>query len=77
MEVVVQMTDSGGGGFWPGMRIYQPDGHVSSAQGIDAVQKTFVAASSGVFTVVVYDASGGFSSAGSYSISFTAAPHTP
>jgi hypothetical protein len=69
------VTDLAAGPLVPAFTVYGPAGSVVvNALGADVASKSFAVAATGVYTVVVYDWSSGFTATGDYELDFTRTP---
>lgn len=74
-HIALQLTDLAAGPLVPAFTVYGPAGGVvTSALGGDVASKSFAVAATGVYTVVVYDWSSGFTATGDYELDFTRTP---
>jgi trimeric autotransporter adhesin len=73
--IELRVTDTLAGSFVPTVAIYNPTGGlVSSALGTNVAAAGFSAATTGTYTVLIYDSSSGLGSTGPYLIHFVKAP---
>jgi len=73
--VQVRAADVTGTAFVPAVVVYDPSGAVvNSNYGQSVAGFSFTASATGIYTVVVYDYSSGFASAGAYNLYLTVAP---
>jgi len=73
--IALSVTDIAAGALTPGFSVYGPTGNlVHSATGPIVASKSFTAASSGTYTLVVYDWSSGLASTGDYQLGYTRTP---
>jgi hypothetical protein len=74
-RIDLRVTDTVAGSFIPTVAIYNPTGGlVSSALGTNVAAAGFSAATTGTYTVLIYDSSSGLGSTGPYLIHFVKAP---
>jgi hypothetical protein len=73
--VILRVVGPGAGSMMPGLNVYDPAGAsvVSDANGQDVTSTEFTTATTGTYTVVVYDVSSGYAT-GSYTVYFVLAP---
>jgi hypothetical protein len=73
--ILLRLTDLAGGAFTPWFTVYGPAGNVvTSARGTDVAERSFVAPSTGTYTVVVYDSTAGLAQTGDYELDYVKTP---
>jgi hypothetical protein len=74
-SISLRITDVAGGVLSPGFTIYGPTGAaVAVTSSANVASTSFSAATSGTYTLVVYDVSAGLASTGDYELYYTRAP---
>ncbi|HET7505875.1 MAG TPA: hypothetical protein VFK02_32875, partial [Kofleriaceae bacterium] len=74
-RVTLQLTDLAAGPLVPSFTVYRPTGAVVvNASGGDVANAAFAVPVTGVYTVVVYDWSSGWTATGDYRLAFTRTP---
>lgn len=73
--VQLQVTDLAAGPLWMAFAVYGPAGNLlSTTSGATVAARTFTPTITGVYTLVVYDASTGLAATGDYELDYAMAP---